>query len=426
MTHEVFISFAAADRATAETVCRALEAVSMPCWIAPRDVAAGTRYAEAIVDAIRESRVFVLIFSGAANASTHVEREVDRAASLGLPIVPLRIAQLEPRASLEYYLAGTHWLDAVAPPLDEPLARLIAAVGDLLGPHAASDGRAGLAQGREAGTREATPAQARLRQERRVITVLACELALRPALSQHADPEDADAALRAIGTVVRGVIEAHGGVLQTFTGQAVTAVFGLPALHEDDAERGVRAGLSLVEQAGGLAGGEARLGEVRVGVHTGEALVRLDDDAATDGNAPSGDLLAVAAHLYSLAPIAGVAVSESARALTAEAFEYEAVREGEALGAAGPVWLAKLRAGVRARDRRRDTRHPWSAVRPSSPSSVRSSTRPPVPRRRRSPWSSVSPASARPVCLPSWPATCVRAAIRSRGGRGAACRTATV
>ena len=128
MAHAVFISYAAADKVTADAVCRTLEAAAIPCWIAPRDVVAGTRYAEAIVDAIRESQVVVLVFSTASNASTQVEREIDRAVSLGLPILPLRLEDVVPSASLEYYLAGQHWLDALAPPLDEPLARLVAAV----------------------------------------------------------------------------------------------------------------------------------------------------------------------------------------------------------------------------------------------------------------------------------------------------------
>ena len=72
-----------------------------------------------------------------------------------------------------------------------------------------------------------------------------------------------------------GEIEAHGGVVEKFIGDAVVGVFGVPAAHEDDPERAVRAGLRIVEGAEDLAAvGGAPL-RLRVGVNTGEALVRL-------------------------------------------------------------------------------------------------------------------------------------------------------
>ena len=86
--------------------------------------------------------------------------------------------------------------------------------------------------------------------------------------------------MRAYDAMARRVVEAHGGVMQRFEGEAVTAVFGVPTVHEDDAERAVRAGLALVEQAGAFAGSAAGPCEARVGVHTGEALVQLDVDPA--------------------------------------------------------------------------------------------------------------------------------------------------
>ena len=126
-------------------MCRALEAADIPCWIAPRDVVAGTRYAEAIVDAIRESRVFVLVFSAAANASVQVEREVDRALACRLPILPLRIEDVEPSESLEYYLAGQHWMDAFADLSEGYSERLVEAVQTLTRPSDAKEAEPGAA-----------------------------------------------------------------------------------------------------------------------------------------------------------------------------------------------------------------------------------------------------------------------------------------
>ena len=79
--------------------------------------------------------------------------------------------------------------------------------------------------------------------------------------------------------MARSRIEAHGGVVEKFIGDAVVGVFGVPAAHEDDPERAVRAGLRIVEDAEELqAVGGAPL-RLRVGVNTGEALVRLGASA---------------------------------------------------------------------------------------------------------------------------------------------------
>jgi hypothetical protein len=80
MVHDVFISYSAPDKAVADAVCATLEAKHIKCWIAPRDVTPVTPWAEAIVDAIDESRILVLVLSSASNNSPQVIREVGRAA----------------------------------------------------------------------------------------------------------------------------------------------------------------------------------------------------------------------------------------------------------------------------------------------------------------------------------------------------------
>src|SRR6185312_10290503 len=118
MAHDVFISYSSLDKAAADTVCALLEADGVRCWIAPRDVQAGVSYAGCIIDAINDSRAMVLIFSGNANASPQIEREIERAANHRLPILPFRIENVAPEKALEYFLSTPHWLDAYTPPLD--------------------------------------------------------------------------------------------------------------------------------------------------------------------------------------------------------------------------------------------------------------------------------------------------------------------
>ena len=90
MAHDVFISFASKDKPTADAVCATLEARGIRCWIAPRDISYGAEWGEAVVEGISASRVMVLVFSSNANESPHIKREVDRAVTKGLTIIPDR------------------------------------------------------------------------------------------------------------------------------------------------------------------------------------------------------------------------------------------------------------------------------------------------------------------------------------------------
>ncbi len=102
------------------------------CWIAPRDVFPGEEYAASLVRALHESRVMVLVFSSGANRSPQVLREVERAVSRGVPILPLRIEDVPPSEAMEYYISSRHWLDALNPPLEQHLVRLADTVKFLL------------------------------------------------------------------------------------------------------------------------------------------------------------------------------------------------------------------------------------------------------------------------------------------------------
>ena len=90
------------------------------------------QWAAAIVEAIQQCQVMVLVFSEHANKSEQIMREVERAIHKGIPILPFRIADVLPTGSMEYFLATPHWLDALTPPLEEHLARLAETVPMLL------------------------------------------------------------------------------------------------------------------------------------------------------------------------------------------------------------------------------------------------------------------------------------------------------
>jgi TIR domain len=118
MDHDVFLSYSTKDKTAAEAVCVALERRGVGVWMAPRDIPPGSSYAASIVEAIDSARVLVLIFSAAANGSQDIEREVQRADSKRLKIVPFRIEDVEPKASLAYFLPSRQYLDAFRPPME--------------------------------------------------------------------------------------------------------------------------------------------------------------------------------------------------------------------------------------------------------------------------------------------------------------------
>ena len=132
MAHDVFISYASGDKPVADAVCSKLEANGIRCWMAPRDVVPGMHYGEAIIDAINECRIMVLVFSSKANLSGHIPKEIERAVSKGVTVMPLRIENVAPAKSLDYFIGSVHWLDALTPPLEAHLRALAANVQTLL------------------------------------------------------------------------------------------------------------------------------------------------------------------------------------------------------------------------------------------------------------------------------------------------------
>jgi hypothetical protein len=124
MAHDVFISHSAKDKVTAEAVCAMLESNGIRCWIAPRDVLPSLEWGRAIVEAIEESRIMVLVFTANANSSPQIRREVERAVNCGVAILPLRIEDVLPDKGLDYFIGNVHWLDALTPPLEAHLKNL--------------------------------------------------------------------------------------------------------------------------------------------------------------------------------------------------------------------------------------------------------------------------------------------------------------
>jgi class 3 adenylate cyclase/tetratricopeptide (TPR) repeat protein len=163
-----------------------------------------------------------------------------------------------------------------------------------------------------------------LAEERKVVSVLFCDLVGFTAASEAADPEDVRARLRPYHALLRERIVAFGGTVEKFVGDAVMAVFGAPVAHEDDAERAVRAGLTILESLAVLNEADPALSlSVRVGINTGEALVALEARPEQGEGFVTGDVVNTASRIQGAAPVGGIAVGEETFAATERVFDWK-------------------------------------------------------------------------------------------------------
>ena len=193
-------------------------------------------------------------------------------------------------------------------------------------------------------------------EERRVVTVLFCDLVGFTARADRADPEDVKATLRPFHARLQREIERYGGHVNQFLGDGVLAVFGAPRAHEDDPERAVRAALRIQEAMQELNERDpARPLAARIGIETGEAVVAAGSPT-TAGGTVTGDITNTAARLQTVAPPGGIVVGEQTYRATETVFRYEALEPVEVKGKSGrlAIWQpvgsrSRLPGDVRAR-----------------------------------------------------------------------------
>jgi class 3 adenylate cyclase/tetratricopeptide (TPR) repeat protein len=176
--------------------------------------------------------------------------------------------------------------------------------------------------------------------ERRLVSVLFADLVGFTTLSEHRDPEEVRELLSEYFERCRTLIERYGGTVEKFIGDAVMAVWGTPVAREDDAERAVRAGLSLTEAVSALgeAVGMPEL-RVRAGVLTGNAAVEVGSEGE---GMVLGDTVNTASRLQSTAAPGTVLVDDVTRRASEAAIAYEDAGLHELKGREQPVqaWTA--------------------------------------------------------------------------------------
>jgi class 3 adenylate cyclase/tetratricopeptide (TPR) repeat protein len=179
-----------------------------------------------------------------------------------------------------------------------------------------------------------------VRESRKTVTVLFCDVTGSTALGERIDPESLRHVMARYFETAKAIVERHGGTVEKFIGDAVMAVFGVPAVHEDDALRAVRAADELrggldelndeLEQSYGT-----RL-ELRMGVNTGEVVTGTEERLAT------GDAVNVAARLEQAAQPGEVLLGEETYGLVREGVKAEPAPPLAAKGKAEPLTAYRL------------------------------------------------------------------------------------
>ena len=225
-------------------------------------------------------------------------------------------------------------------------------------------------------------------EQRKLVSVLFADLVDFTVLSRQLDPEDTRSVVDACFARWQAAIEAHGGVVEKFIGDAVMAVFGLHRSYEDDAERAVRAGLAMTAATAELSDEvERRFGvtpRMRVGVDTGEVVVSTLGERAGHDFVAVGPTVNRAARLQSAAPVGGVLISTETYRQVRRAFNVHTVPGARAQGPRRarrrlPRGLGTS-AGIPARPARRRRGHRGEHRRPGRRDPVPPGT---LPRRRR-------------------------------------------
>ena len=167
-------------------------------------------------------------------------------------------------------------------------------------------------------------------EQRKTVTAVFCDVVGSTSLGESRDPEAMRRVLTRYFERMRAIVESHGGSVQKFIGDAVVAIFGVPAVHEDDALRALRAAAEMRDALPGLGV------EARIGVNTGEVVTSADDTLVT------GDAINVAARLQQAAAPGDVLVGAETRGLAGSAVEVEELEPLELKGKADRVPAFRL------------------------------------------------------------------------------------
>ena len=187
--------------------------------------------------------------------------------------------------------------------------------------------------------------------ERRQLTVMFCDLVGSTELLARLDPEDLREVISAYHHAVGGVVAEFDGFISRYMGDGVLVYFGYPQAHEDDAERGIRAALRIIDAVGRLDVKSTTL-LARVGIATGLVVVGdLIGEGSAQEQSVVGETPNLAARLQALAEPNTVVIAAGTHRLVGDLLEYRDLSEIELKGIAGtvPAWQVLRPSGVASR-----------------------------------------------------------------------------
>jgi hypothetical protein len=114
MAADIFVSFASKDVRVAMTLCGALENRGFSCWISARDIEPGANFQSAIVRALRQAKIMLLVFTANSNTSEEMTKELALASQNKMIVIPLRVEDVTPNDAFAYEFATRQWIDVFA------------------------------------------------------------------------------------------------------------------------------------------------------------------------------------------------------------------------------------------------------------------------------------------------------------------------
>src|SRR5437868_6285808 len=182
---------------------------------------------------------------------------------------------------------------------------------------------------------------------RRTITVLFADLSGFTTMSERLDPEVMQAFQNELFEELTAAVRGFGGFVDKFIGDALLALFGAPAAHEDDPERAVRAAIDMIrrteqlsERVKAFAGSPLLL---HIGINTGHVVAGGLGVGVAKSYSVTGDTVNTAQRLQSMAPSGEVLVGPLTFRLTRHAFAYESLGDVALRGKVGSVLVHRLR-----------------------------------------------------------------------------------
>src|SRR6202040_3935730 len=186
--------------------------------------------------------------------------------------------------------------------------------------------------------------------ERKTVTALFADIKDSTELMRDLDPEEARAIVNPVLQLMMAAVHRYGGYVAQSTGDGIFALFGAPVAHEDHPQRALHAALAMQEELRRYADrlrSEGKLPvEARVGVNTGEVVVRSIQVGGHTEYTPVGHVTNLAARMQTASPAGSIAISRATQRLCEGYFEFRALGPTAVKGLSGPVEVYEVvRAG---------------------------------------------------------------------------------